>query len=90
MACDPATLTEQAKCINSCIPPGMQTAVLIALFCEIRDSLTTGGGAGQQVYIYVGAAPAFNPNNPALPAIAYSEGGAFPNLNWNVTTQNWE
>lgn len=31
MATDIATLLDQAKCINSCIPQGMQLAVLIYL-----------------------------------------------------------
>jgi hypothetical protein len=36
------TLIADAVCINSCIPPGMQLAVLIALL----DQIVTSGGPG--------------------------------------------
>lgn len=35
MSCDPATLVDQAKCME-CIPQGMQLPVLISLFCSIN------------------------------------------------------
>jgi hypothetical protein len=38
MACDPAVLIDQAKCINACIPPGMMTAVNTSLLCQISNS----------------------------------------------------
>lgn len=38
MPCDPAVLLEQAKCIITCIPPGMLPAVQAALLCQIADS----------------------------------------------------
>lgn len=43
MACDPASLLEQAKCITTCISPGMLPAVNTALLCQIVDA---GGGGG--------------------------------------------
>lgn len=46
MPCDPATLTEAAKCILTCIPPGQQLPALIALFCQIVDNGGGGGGGG--------------------------------------------
>jgi len=42
MACDPAVLLEQAKCILTCIPPGMLPAVNTALLCQLAG----GDGAG--------------------------------------------
>lgn len=35
MTADIPTLIDDAKCINACIPPGYQTAVLISLFAKI-------------------------------------------------------
>lgn len=43
MACDPAVLIEQAKCIQRCIPSGMMSSVNTALLCQI---LNGGGGSG--------------------------------------------
>jgi len=42
MACDPAVLIDQAKCINACIPKGMMPSVNLALLCQIAN---TGGAA---------------------------------------------
>lgn len=46
MACDPALLLEQAKCITTCIPPGMMPAVNMTLLCQIVDAGGGGGGGG--------------------------------------------
>jgi len=40
MSCDPATLIEEAKCIITCVPPGMMGAVQLAALC----SFAQGGG----------------------------------------------
>lgn len=42
MACDTAVLLEQAKCIITCIPPGMMPAVNAALLCQIAGSVGSG------------------------------------------------
>ena len=34
-SCDPSDLVEAGKCINQCIPAGMQMAVLISIWCRI-------------------------------------------------------
>jgi len=44
MACDPAVLIEQAKCINACIPPGMMPAVNASLLCQILDMSSLPSG----------------------------------------------
>jgi hypothetical protein len=41
MPCDPNTLLEQAKCLLTCIPPGMMPAVEVSLLCQLA-----GGGSG--------------------------------------------
>ena len=41
MACDPAQLLEDAKCIQTCIPAGMLPAVSASLLCQLA-----GGAAG--------------------------------------------
>lgn len=46
MPCDPATLLEQAKCIVTCIPPGMMPAANLALLCNLA-----GGGSGSSVFV---------------------------------------
>ena len=38
MACDPAVLIEQAKCILKCIPAGMMSSVNTALLCQIANA----------------------------------------------------
>lgn len=38
MPCDPNTLLEEAKCLNACIPQGMQQAAALALLCNIADA----------------------------------------------------
>lgn len=43
MACDPAVLLEQAKCIMTCIPPGMLPAVNTALLCQLAGGDSGGG-----------------------------------------------
>ncbi len=40
MACDAATLVEQAKCIECAIPPGMMWPVLISLAAQIAGVST--------------------------------------------------
>ncbi len=35
--CEPAELLENAKCLDACIPKGMQMSVLILLFGELID-----------------------------------------------------
>jgi hypothetical protein len=85
MACDPALLLEQAKCIITCIPSGMIPAVNTALLCQI---LANGGGGGGGVnQVYIDRAPAA-PNNPALPALSYPTGGG-PLQQWDVATAAW-
>jgi hypothetical protein len=41
MACDPATLLEQAKCIQTCIPAGMMAAAQLGALCQITTGLPT-------------------------------------------------
>lgn len=52
MPCDPNTLLEQAKCLNACIPQGMQQAVGLALLCNIADA--GGGGGGGEFVLKTG------------------------------------
>lgn len=35
VSCDPSSLVEDARCIDSCIPEGMQMSVLISIFCQL-------------------------------------------------------
>lgn len=46
MACDAATLVEQAKCIACQIPPNLMDAVEIPLLCDILANGGGGGGGG--------------------------------------------
>lgn len=55
MACDPAVLIEQAKCINACIPPGMMPAVEVSLLCQIANS-GGGGVPTTETFLISGAA----------------------------------
>lgn len=87
MACDPATLLEQAKCITTCIPPGMMPAVNTALLCQIVDNGGGGGGGGGSAQIYIDRAPAA-PDDPSLPALSYPTGGG-PLQQWDVATAAW-
>lgn len=43
MACDPNTLLEQAKCLMTCIPPGMMPAVQTSLLCQLAGGEGGGG-----------------------------------------------
>ena len=52
MPCDPNTLLEQAKCLNACIPQGMQAAVQTSLLCRIADA--GGGGGGGEFVLKAG------------------------------------
>ena len=52
MPCDPNTLLEQAKCLNTCIPPGMMGAVQTSLLCQIADA--GGGGGGGEFVLKAG------------------------------------
>lgn len=49
-------------------------------------SAGTGGSAGRQVY--TGASPPAAPDNPAIGAVFYPDGGGSMQ-NWNVPTQAW-
>ena len=55
MACDPNTLLEQAKCLNACIPQGMQQAAGLALLCNIVDAGGGGGGGVESFNARTGA-----------------------------------
>lgn len=37
ISCVPADLISEAACIDSCIPRGMQTAILISIFCRMAE-----------------------------------------------------
>lgn len=39
MSCDPQKLVDDAKCIEHCIPKGMQLSALIYVFCKSIDSI---------------------------------------------------
>lgn len=45
MACDPNQLAQDAACL-SCIPSGIQDAIIISLLCQIVANGSTGGGGG--------------------------------------------
>ena len=43
----PKELMESAKCIHACIPPGMQSAVLVSLVNQIQENgIPSGNGTG--------------------------------------------
>jgi hypothetical protein len=44
MACDPAVLIDQAKCINACIPQGMMPSVNTYLLCRIASAVFPSNG----------------------------------------------
>lgn len=92
MACDPNTLAGQAACLT-CIPAGMQDAVIISLLCAIRDA-GGGGGGGATPQVIAGAFA--NPNGnvtpatPTLGAIYYQDSAPVVNQwQWSVASQNW-
>lgn len=39
MACDPATLVREARCLQMCLSKGMELPALIYLFCQIGKSV---------------------------------------------------
>ena len=41
MACDPATLLQEAKCIITCIPPGMIPAASLAALCNLSGGISS-------------------------------------------------
>lgn len=91
MACDPATLVDQARCIQCNVPPGAQLPVLIYLFCQILAGQGGGGGGGGgagQIVAYSVAPPA-NPADVTKPAIAYDPAGLLATLGWSVAGQAW-
>ncbi len=49
MACTPQELAQDAVCIESCMPKGMEMSVLIALFCQIVENGTGGVPGGGTV-----------------------------------------
>lgn len=65
------TLVADAACINSCIPPGFQLAVLIYLADQIAAGGGTSGGAPDSID-YAGP-PVVNP--PALQNIVVDSAG---------------
>lgn len=89
MACDPNQLAQDAACI-SCIPAGIQDAIIISLLCQI---LTNGAGGipaanGIQGVSYtVNPPPA--PPNPALFAVAFDPTGNLSTQWWNIANQTW-
>ena len=68
MAADITTLMDQAKCIGTCIPPGMQLAVIISLL----DQIVTNGNTAPDYINYAGP-PTSNP--PALAHIVVDSNG---------------
>lgn len=37
MPCDPNALLEDAKCLESCLPPGMVSYAMLSVLCEIAE-----------------------------------------------------
>ena len=86
---DIETLADEAACINSCIPQGMQLAVLINLANQIISG-GIGGGSGQiKFYTADPNVEAVVPNDQTKPAIAYSISGAGSIYGWNPNTLLW-
>lgn len=69
-----------------CLSEEQYRALILQLLCNISEG---GGGGTQQVFLYTGAAPVTNPDDPALPAISYKEDGSGPTFYWNVSAQAW-
>ncbi len=94
MTCDPDSLIKQAQCIEMCIPPGMQPAVLIYLLCQIMQNGGGGGGSAGCCNLtghYGGA-------KPAPPAIAVPAGNMIfavdldpghATWRWNPDINDW-
>lgn len=83
VACDPQSLVTPAVCNLSCIPQGMQDAVIISLLCQIANNGGTGGGGAPDNITYPGP-PIVNP--PALQYIVVDVNGVqwqFFNNTWN-------
>lgn len=85
------TLVADAVCINSCIPQGMQLAVLIYLASQIVASGGTGGGGGNPPVVYTNDpnTEGLTPANTTLPAVAYSSNGQGSIFGWSVALQQW-
>ena len=67
-----AVLIADSVCINSCIPPGFQLAVLIYLASQIAANGGTGSGA--TFADYGGGAPTFTPSAGTGLAVDTSDG----------------
>ncbi len=91
MACDPAALMEEARCLQCNITQGMLGYVQLGVLCAIASGGGSGGGA--QVLEYTGADPTsdgITPTNLNSPAIAYKDDGSLPIFVWNTTTHIWQ
>ena len=74
-------LLREASCFFSCIQPGMENAVIIALLAHLT---TIGTGS---VQVYVGRNP-LPPDDLTAGAISYPAGGGVI-TQWNPATLTW-
>jgi hypothetical protein len=84
---DPQTLYNNARCIETFIPPGALLAVVVSLLAGGSG----GGGGAVATNIIIGAAltPVTPPSPATSPAIYYSD-TANPTLAvWSVANQAW-
>ncbi len=94
MACDPAALMEEARCLQCNITQGMLGYVQLGVLCSIASSGGGGGGGGAtQVLEYTTTDPTtdgITPTNLNSPAIAYKDDGSLPIFVWNTSTHIWQ
>lgn len=86
MACDPATLLADAKCILAQIPPRIIPAAAIPVLCDI---LANGGGGASGGGVQCGTgAPVAPPTTPSSCAF-YMDESADALYYWNATAAEW-
>ena len=81
------TLLDDARCVNSCVPAGIQLAVLIALIWDGIESGSFSGGGG--------SGGASNGSGPPTTAPSGTAGTYWDYTNktlymWNPVTLSWE
>lgn len=91
MAADPTALIAQSACFNSCIPTGMQLAVMNYLLYQIALNGTGGGGGGASPDWIIWEDSHADDNPPAFPLKAQERrfrNGDTPVI-WDPNSNQW-